>query len=1128
MVQLEVHAQGEEALPIVIPSVGDAVGGGIVFKVIGSKVYVSAEADLGQFQWGCNGTSISGADGTAIGTGKQNTLDIVSGCSDTDSAAYMCDDATIEGFTDWYLPSIDELEEMYDNKAIIGGFANNNYWSSSEVSSGDAWRTNFYSGYISTFGKEYASLKVRPIRSYTIATTYYRPSVYLDLGDVSIKANYSSVEIQDISKRKSEYTNAFTLPFSTINNDFFAHFYEVNISEGSFRADLKTKCTIYVDSTTQFEGYLQLLSVDKINETYNVLSFGDIANISKELGEGKLNELDLSKYNHLLTQSNVEESWNGNINYEGTEPNGKQILYPIIDYGRAYTGDSISTDEGAIRVRDLRPAISVKSLFDAIIEKAGYTYVSTFLNSTFFVSQYMTLANEVEGAVTNSVDGFKVGMTTDQTVSNTATGVPIIEFDNETGASGFFDVNGNFDTSTYKYTVPHSGSYKIRVQLVVDDNVGIPNDIPIYYSINGVVAGSQTFGDLSILGTGLTDVYTLESDLAEFELNDEIGIHITPPDIGGLDIKTAHSFSGTSYDSFVQLIEAPASVEGGEVDFSAGNSLLPKEKQVDFIKSILARYNLIVEVDAENVNKLNIEPLQDYYDAGSSKDWTDKIDASKSIVISPTTSIRNKSINLKDLEDTDTLNSYWQDHESNIYNQKQFDFFGDFGNGELTIPSIFSSFAPKKMLNNEMYLSKHFEWADGEAKLVKTKPKLFYYSGKKQLPPSSYYKLLSETTGVYTNKVEYPFAHHYSMNGTQVQETDVDIRFDSRDTFSFSSLVATQTGSDVYEVYWKRYLANIYDKDSRIMNAYFHLTAEDIADFRYNDKVFIQDSYWRVNKISSYAMGVDNSTKVELIKILESVNDSTCSLTIESYNLTGTTSWLDAAGGSVTPTQECCEAEGLTYLGTTCWWNFATITDAPDQPPITTDPDTGDIEVGVIEGQGIIVGSGTSEVSLMGDIKQIGKPASDGEVLTWSASNDATRWLAPTPSGVITDRIDISISEYQNLHTTPITLLDTPGTDNTLIPTNIFIYAKHSGTETSTNNLYIGFSSSVSSGDYYAYIRNFMKNEVGNRVYVASPSSGEISQGSTENRRLSIYSGGAFTGQIDLIVFVSYQIKDMS
>ena len=58
------------------------------------------------------------------------------------------------------------------------------------------------------------------------------PSYYLDLGDVSMKADYSILEIQDITQRKSENTQAFTLPFTETNNDFFSHFYNVNATGG--------------------------------------------------------------------------------------------------------------------------------------------------------------------------------------------------------------------------------------------------------------------------------------------------------------------------------------------------------------------------------------------------------------------------------------------------------------------------------------------------------------------------------------------------------------------------------------------------------------------------------------------------------------------------------------------------------------------------------------------------------------------------------------------------------------------------------------------------------------------------------------------------------------------------------
>ena len=120
--------------------VGDLAHGGMVFYVdeTGEHGLVAALEDLGSFEWGCHGTSISGADGQAIGTGYQNTLDIVEGCPDANSAAFNALNATIESYTDWYTPSIDELIEMYNTigkggpEGNIGGFSSSWYWSSSE------------------------------------------------------------------------------------------------------------------------------------------------------------------------------------------------------------------------------------------------------------------------------------------------------------------------------------------------------------------------------------------------------------------------------------------------------------------------------------------------------------------------------------------------------------------------------------------------------------------------------------------------------------------------------------------------------------------------------------------------------------------------------------------------------------------------------------------------------------------------------------------------------------------------------------------------------------------------------------------------------------------------------------
>ncbi|HNW69251.1 MAG TPA: DUF1566 domain-containing protein [Bacteroidales bacterium] len=115
--------------------------------------------------WGCMGTTISGADGTSIGSGNQNTTDILSGCSSSGTAAKLCYDLVLGGYSDWYLPSLNELGKLYQNRTAIGGFAVAFYWSSTEGSSDQAWVTSFADGGQSKLDKSYSG-SVRAIRSF--------------------------------------------------------------------------------------------------------------------------------------------------------------------------------------------------------------------------------------------------------------------------------------------------------------------------------------------------------------------------------------------------------------------------------------------------------------------------------------------------------------------------------------------------------------------------------------------------------------------------------------------------------------------------------------------------------------------------------------------------------------------------------------------------------------------------------------------------------------------------------------------------------------------------------------------------------------------------------------------------
>jgi hypothetical protein len=116
-------------------------------------------------EWGCYGTIISGADGTAIGTGNQNTIDIMTSCNNAGIAARLCGDLVLNGYSDWYLPSKDELNKLYLNQTIIGGFAAAYYWSSSEFNNNFAWNQSFYYGDQYSNGK-FLTYYVRAVRAF--------------------------------------------------------------------------------------------------------------------------------------------------------------------------------------------------------------------------------------------------------------------------------------------------------------------------------------------------------------------------------------------------------------------------------------------------------------------------------------------------------------------------------------------------------------------------------------------------------------------------------------------------------------------------------------------------------------------------------------------------------------------------------------------------------------------------------------------------------------------------------------------------------------------------------------------------------------------------------------------------
>jgi DNA/RNA endonuclease YhcR with UshA esterase domain len=158
-----------------IGSVGPS--GGYVFYDQGSVIngwrYLEvAPSDISTGAvWGCSGTSISGIS-TSIGSGQLNTNLVITNCTTSGIAAKLCDQVTINGYSDWYLPSKDEFNQIYQNIFLrgLGDFAPNSnsynrYWTSSQAAPENGWAQDFTPYYQQVNGKSELS-RVRPIRQF--------------------------------------------------------------------------------------------------------------------------------------------------------------------------------------------------------------------------------------------------------------------------------------------------------------------------------------------------------------------------------------------------------------------------------------------------------------------------------------------------------------------------------------------------------------------------------------------------------------------------------------------------------------------------------------------------------------------------------------------------------------------------------------------------------------------------------------------------------------------------------------------------------------------------------------------------------------------------------------------------
>lgn len=154
--------------------IGQHYGGGIIFWIDSSGQHglIASTSDTSYLtiKWSDRYYPKTGATGTAVGTGAANTQKIIAVQGRTyNYAALVCANYRGGGYSDWFLPSKDELFLLYKQKNVVGGFIRGGYWSSSEFPSqfvnSLAWQQYFYSDLATLSHKDRVD-GVRAIRAF--------------------------------------------------------------------------------------------------------------------------------------------------------------------------------------------------------------------------------------------------------------------------------------------------------------------------------------------------------------------------------------------------------------------------------------------------------------------------------------------------------------------------------------------------------------------------------------------------------------------------------------------------------------------------------------------------------------------------------------------------------------------------------------------------------------------------------------------------------------------------------------------------------------------------------------------------------------------------------------------------
>ena len=667
--------------------------------------------------------------------------------------------------------------------------------------------------------------------------------------ELSALITYAVDDIRDFEHKQSNFSKTIILPGTSNNNALFGHIFDARVSNPydedsdnvstNFNPAAAADCIIFQNRMQVFKGTIRLMEivVDKGQVEYEVSVFGELGSLVGVIGSGKLEDLDFSAYDHLWTASNVTGSWE---NVTGTG-----YYYPLIDYG------TVSVAKVDYDIRTLRPALYVREYIDKIVTDAGFTWESDLLDSARFKS--LIVPNNQQRFQSRTSNIFEVGVTEPYYLFNNLGGNLSPQFLN------FYDeINlGSFTGSNLNTRFTYTGADTIVGETIIEVNFDFSHEddqgtLTLDLYKNGVFI--KEIGEFQD-GTNIT------AQLSGYQLglstNDYIEIKGTVTNTTGNDY---YVYIYTGNWKINTAAEVWTDINYGDL-ININDSIPRNILQKDFLSSIVKLFNLYIYEDRLNSKKLYLKPYVDFYDYNASGmvDWTYKIDRSRPLRIKPMSEINSRYYNFNFKEDNDYYNELYRKTYNETYGNYIYDSAYEFANEKTEISIIFSPTPLIGYAGVDKIVSAIYKKNAGVEERTASNIRILQ---AKKITGVTSWSIKNDTNTLWTGTV-YGYAGHYDDPDAPANDIHFGVPRELYFTLLSGAVNVTQ-----FNVYWSPYMAEITDKDSKLLTCYVKLTSRDIFNLDFSKVIYADGSVWRLSKIEDWNANDPDVCKVELLKII--------------------------------------------------------------------------------------------------------------------------------------------------------------------------------------------------------------------------------------------------------------------